>query len=451
MKLKNTKILIVDDDESHRQMLKAVLSEENCKITEAADGKEAVALSEKSSFDIILMDVRMSEMSGIDALKIIKTKRPDIPILLMTAYGTVKAAVEALKLGAIDYLTKPLDIQELKLAVKNAVKNVKTEEVSDKDFPEIIGKSRKIKDILETVLRIAPTDATVLIYGESGTGKELIANAIHQKSKRHDKSFIKVNCAALTETLLESELFGHEKGAFTGAISKKEGRFELADKGTIFLDEIGDMSPATQAKVLRVLQEKEFERVGGTKTLKIDVRVIAATNKELDKEVKAGRFRDDLYYRLNVVTVHMPSLRERREDIIPLVNHFLRYYKEKNNKPIKGIYPEALGLLQNYNWPGNVRELENAIERAVIMSRGEYIAPSDFPIAIQSALPSDSPLSKGGQRGVDVDAGKSIKDVEKSLIVRTLNETKNNRTKAAGLLGITRRTLLNKIKEYKIG
>ncbi|OGW51774.1 MAG: two-component system response regulator [Nitrospirae bacterium RBG_19FT_COMBO_42_15] len=451
MKLKNTKILIVDDDESHRQMLKAVLSEENCKITEAADGKDAVALSEKSSFDIILMDIRMSEMSGVDALKIIKARKPDIPILLMTAYGSVKSAVEALKLGAIDYLTKPLDIQELKLAVKNAVKNIKIEEVSDRDFSEIIGRSKEIKEVLETVLRVAPTDATVLISGESGTGKELIANAIHQKSKRHDKPFIKVNCAALTETLLESELFGHEKGAFTGAISKKEGRFELADKGTIFLDEIGDMSPATQAKVLRVLQEKEFERVGGTKTLKIDVRVIAATNKELDKEVKAGRFRDDLFYRLNVVTIHMPSLKERKEDIVPLSDHFLRYYKEKNNKTIKGLHPEALGLLQNYNWPGNVRELENAIERAVIMSRGEYIAPSDFPIAIQSALPSDSPLSKGGQRGVDVDAGKSIKDVEKSLIVRTLNETKNNRTKAAGLLGITRRTLLNKIKEYKIG
>src|SRR4030065_1507404 len=236
MKLKNTKTLIVDDDESHRQMLKAVLSEENCKITEAADGKDAVALSEKSSFDIILMDIRMSEMSGVDALKIIKARKPDIPILLMTAYGSVKSAVEALKLGAIDYLTKPLDIQELKLAVKNAVKNIKIEEVSDRDFSEIIGRSKEIKEVLETVLRVAPTDATVLISGESGTGKELIANAIHQKSKRHDKPFIKVNCAALTETLLESELFGHEKGAFTGAISTKEGRFELAHCGPLSPD-----------------------------------------------------------------------------------------------------------------------------------------------------------------------------------------------------------------------
>ena len=448
MKLKNTKLLIVDDDESHRQMLKAVLSEEGCRITEASGGKEAVALSEKNSFDLVLMDIRMQEMSGIDALKIIKAKRPELPILLMTAYGTVKSAVEALKLGAIDYLTKPLDIQELKIAVKNAVKNVKTEEVSDKDFPEIIGRSKKIKEILETVLRISPTDATVLISGESGTGKELIANSIHQKSKRHDGPFIKVNCAALTETLLESELFGHEKGAFTGAISKKEGRFELADKGTIFLDEIGDMSPATQAKVLRVLQEREFERVGGTKTLKVDVRVIAATNKELDKEVKAGRFRDDLYYRLNVVTIHMPSLRERNVDIIPLSDHFLRYYKEKNNKAIKGLHPEALSLMQSYNWPGNVRELENAIERAVIMSRGEYIAPSDLPIAIQSYPSFDSPLSKGGQRGVET--GATIKDVEKGLILKTLRETNGNRTKASSILGITRRTLLNKIKEYNI-
>ncbi len=437
MKPKNTKLLIVDDDESHRLMLKAVLSEEGCRINEAGDGKEAVELVEENDFDLILMDIRMAGMSGIDALKIIKAKRPELPILLMTAYGTVKSAVEALKLGAIDYFTKPLDIQELKLAVKNAVKNVKIEEVSDKDFTEIIGKSKGIKEILETVLRIAPTDATILIYGESGTGKELIANAIHQKSKRSDKAFIKVNCAALTETLLESELFGHEKGAFTGAISKKEGRFELADKGTIFLDEIGDMSPATQAKVLRILQEKEFERVGGTKTLKVDVRVIAATNKELDKEVKAGRFRDDLYYRLNVVTIQIPSLRERLEDIIPLSDHFLRHYKEKNNKTIKGLHPEALSLMQSYNWPGNIRELENAIERAVIMSRGEYIAPSDLPITIQSTEKAET--------------GATIKDVEKDLILKTLHETDGNRTKAAQLLGITRRTLLNKIKEYKIG
>ncbi|MEK6680709.1 MAG: sigma-54 dependent transcriptional regulator [Nitrospirota bacterium] len=451
MKLKNNKILIVDDDESHRLMLKAVLSDDSYEITEASDGKEAVALAEKIDYGLILMDIRMQEMSGIDALKIIKARKPDIPVLLMTAYASVKSAVEALKLGAIDYLTKPLDIQELKHAITGAIAETKKEIVAEKDFQGIIARGKAMKEIFETVMKIAPTDATVLISGESGTGKELIANAIHQKSKRLDKPFIKVNCAALTETLLESELFGHEKGAFTGAISKKEGRFELADKGTIFLDEIGDMSPATQAKVLRVLQEQEFERVGGTKTLKVDVRVIAATNKELDKEIKTGRFRDDLFYRLNVVTIHMPSLRKRMEDIIPLSDHFLRHYKEKNNKTIKGLHPEALSLMQSYNWPGNIRELENAIERAVIMSRGEYILPSDLPIAIQSALPSDSPLSKGGQRGVDVDAGKSIKDVEKSLIVKTLNETNGNRTKAAEILGITRRTLLNKIKEYKIG
>ncbi len=438
MKPKNIKLLIVDDNESHRLMLKAVLSEEGCRINEAGDGKEAVALVEENDFDLILMDIRMAGMSGIDALKIIKTKKPELPILLMTAYATVKSAVEAVKLGAVDYLTKPLDIQELKHAITGAIAEKKREIVVEKGFQGIIARGKAMKEIFETVMKIAPTDATVLISGESGTGKELIANAIHQKSKRHDKLFIKVNCAALTETLLESELFGHEKGAFTGAISKKEGRFELADKGTIFLDEIGDMSPATQAKVLRVLQEKEFERVGGIKTLKIDVRIIAATNKELDKEVKEGRFRDDLFYRLNVVTIHMPSLKERKEDIVPLSDHFLRYYKEKNNKTIKGLHPEALSLMQSYNWPGNVRELENAIERSVIMSRGEYIAPSDLPIAIQSADKTE------------IDAAKSIKDVEKSLIVKTLNETNGNRTKAAQILGITRRTLLNKIKEYNI-
>ena len=448
MKLKNNKILIVDDDESHRLMLKAVLSDDSYEITEASDGKEAVALAEKIDYGLILMDIRMQEMSGIDALKIIKARKPDIPVLLMTAYASVKSAVEALKLGAIDYLTKPLDIQELKHAITGAIAETKKEIVAEKDFQGIIARGKAMKEIFETVMKIAPTDATVLISGESGTGKELIANAIHQKSKRLDKPFIKVNCAALTETLLESELFGHEKGAFTGAISKKEGRFELADKGTIFLDEIGDMSPATQAKVLRVLQEQEFERVGGTKTLKVDVRVIAATNKELDKEIKTGRFRDDLFYRLNVVTIHMPSLRKRMEDIIPLSDHFLRHYKEKNNKTIKGLHPEALSLMQSYNWPGNVRELENAIERAVIMSRGEYIAPSDLPIAIQSYPSFDSPLSKGGQRGVET--GATIKDVEKNLILKTLRETNGNRTKASSILGITRRTLLNKIKEYNI-
>lgn len=447
------RILIVDDDDSHRAMLKVNLSPIDYIISEAKDGIDAVKAVEEEFFDLILMDIRMAKMGGIEALKEIKRINPEIPVLIMTAYASVKTAVEALKSGAHDYLTKPLDIEELKIAIAKCLEYyhlkgenlLLKERLSDRfKFSNIIGKSKAMKEVFETLLLVAPSGATVLISGESGTGKELVANAIHQNSKRAERPFIKVNCAALPETLLESELFGHEKGAFTGAIGKKEGRFELAHRGSLFLDEISEMSPKTQAKILRVLQEKEFERVGGTRTIKVDVRLIAATNKDIEEEVKSGNFREDLFYRLNVVPIKLPSLRERIEDISLLARHFLDIYKSKNHKSIKGFAPRTMDLLMRYDWPGNIRELENSIERGVIMCREDYLGPKDLPLAIQN-VPYE--LEK---EDMGIKPGWAIKDVEKELILKTLEETGGNRTKAAEILGVTRRTLQNKLKEYGI-
>ncbi|MFQ6079752.1 MAG: sigma-54-dependent transcriptional regulator, partial [Thermodesulfobacteriota bacterium] len=337
--MKKEKILVVDDEASHRTMLRAVLSSEGYQIFEADDGKTAIQAVEKEFYDLILMDVRMTELDGIEALQEIKKISPAIPIIIMTAYGSVKTAVDALKSGAHDYLTKPLDIEELKILITKALDYHRLKEeniflrerLADRfDFSRIIGKSKPMKDLFETLSLIAPSDATVLVCGESGTGKEIVANALHQNSPRSKRPFIKVSCAALPETLLESELFGHERGAFTGAISRKEGRFQLANGGTIFLDEVSEMSPTTQVKLLRVLQEREFEPLGSTRTISVDIRVIAATNKNLEEEVKEGNFRDDLFYRLNVVPIEVPPLRSRKEDIPLLAEHFLNVYGEKS-------------------------------------------------------------------------------------------------------------------------
>ena len=445
------KILVVDDDESHRIMLRAVLKEEGYHVTEAADGTDAVKAVETEAFDVILMDIRMTNMDGIEALTEIRKISPLVPVLIMTAYASVKTAVEALKAGAFDYVTKPLDIEELKILIEKGLENyhLRTENLALKerigdrfDFSRIIGRSGKMIALLDTLAMVAPSDATVLIMGESGTGKEVIANAIHHNSPRAGQPFIKVSCAALPETLLESELFGHEKGAFTGAVSRREGRFQLAHRGTIFLDEVGEMSPALQTKLLRVLQEKEFEPLGSARTIKVDIRVIAATNKDLTKEVKEGRFREDLYYRLNVVPITMPPLRERKEDIPPLADHFLAVYREKNRKPLKGISGKALDLLVRYDWPGNIRELENCIERAVIMAREEMITPVDFPSQIQRLS------GEGAKEGSAIPYGMSLAEMERELIVKTLAETGGNRTRASEVLGINRRTLQNKLKEY---
>jgi two-component system response regulator HydG len=393
-------------------------------------------------------------MDGLEVLRRMRGITPAMPIIMMTAYGTIAAAVEAIKSGAQDFVAKPLDMEALTLKIRKVLQLnelgqesfLRQEWLETKfDFSRIIGHSPKMLEVFETLALVAPTEAPVLILGESGTGKELIADAIHQNSPRRQKPLVKLNCAALQESLLESELFGHERGAFTGAVSRKEGRFQQADEGTIFLDEIGDMTLNTQSKMLRVLQEKEFEPVGGTRTLKVDVRVIAATNKDLLQEVQAGHFREDLYYRLNVVSLTMPPLRERREDIPPLVEYFIKIYAERNHRPIKGMEPRVLDAFQRYHWPGNVRELENAIERAVIMCTGEYIRLEDLPLT----LSSPGPEAVTGEVGIK--AGLSMREMEKQLILKTLEDTQGNKSKAARLLGISRRTLLNKLQEYRIG
>jgi two-component system response regulator HydG len=448
-----SRILVVDDEESHRIMLRAVLKEEGYDVSEASDGADAVKAVEQEPFDLILLDIRMRTMDGIEALSEIRKISPLVPVLIMTAYASVKTAVEALKAGAFEYLTKPLDIEELKILIEKALElyHLRAENIALKErlgdrfnFSKIIGRSPKMKEVFGTLSLVAPTDATVLILGESGTGKELVANSIHHNSLRAGQPFIKVSCAALPETLLEGELFGHEKGAFTGAIARREGRFQLAHRGTIFLDEVGEMSVTTQTKLLRVLQEKEFEPLGSTRTVKTDVRVIAASNKDLEREVKEGRFREDLFYRLNVVPVSLPPLRERKEDIPALAAYFFALYRDKNHKELRDISGKAMDLLTRYDWPGNIRELENSIERAVILARGEIIAPADLPPIIQ-ALSRDREI-----QGLNLPSGISLQEVEKALILKTLEDTGGNRSRAAEILGINRRTLQNKLKEYGI-
>lgn len=446
------KILVVDDEQSHRTMLKAVLSKEGYDISEADDGVSAIKAVENEPFDLILMDIRMGDMDGIEAMREIKRISPSIPVVMMTAYASVKTAVEALKSDAFDYLTKPLDVEELKILIQKALEHYRLHEenvflkerLADRfDFSKVIGKSRPMRDLFETLSLISPSDATVLIYGESGTGKELVANAIHQNSPRSEKPFIKVSCAALPETLLESELFGHERGAFTGAFTRKAGRFQLANGGTFFLDEVSEMSSATQVKLLRVLQEREFEPLGGTKTIQVDIRLITATNKDLETEVKEGRVREDLFYRLNVIPIRLPTLRERREDIPLLAEHFFKHYKDKNKSSVKGFLPKTIDTIVRHDWPGNIRELENTIERAILLCRSEYIMPEDLPSNVQGAQDGVQPI-------VPVPSGMPLKDVEREVILQTLADTAGNRTQTARILGISRKTLQNKIKEYGI-
>ncbi|MEW6530957.1 MAG: sigma-54 dependent transcriptional regulator [Thermodesulfobacteriota bacterium] len=449
------KILVVDDEPSQRKMLKANLSLDGYEVYEADDGTDAIGKVSAGFYDLILMDNRMSQMDGIDALKEIKKISPAIPVIIITAHASVETAVEALQAGAHDYLTKPLDVDELRIKIRQTLEfwRLKAENILQRrrleslfDASRIVGKSPVMKEILETVAMVAPTEASVLILGESGTGKELIANALHQGSGRSDKRFIKVNCAALPETLLESELFGHEKGAFTGAVNRRPGRFELADGGAIFLDEIGEMSLATQAKLLRVLQEREFEPLGSTRTVKVDIRIIAASNKVLLDEVKKGTFREDLFYRLNVVPIHLPPLRDRKEDIPLLAEHFLKIYNEKNNKNVQGFHPRALDALMRYSWPGNIRELENIVERSVIFSREDYVIFPELPEVIREA--SGDTLSLEVRQGFK--PGMTIREMERELIIRTLEDNDGNRTRTARILGITRRTLQHKLKEYDL-
>ncbi len=453
---KKNSILIVDDDHAHRTMLKTLLGGWGYKTEEADDGQTAIEKVKERPFDLILMDIRMINVSGLEALSAIKSYNPAIPIIIMTAYSSVETAVEALKNGAYDYLTKPLDFDELRLILDRAMdhrmlkeENRVLKETLGKKFDtgNIIGRSSVMVSLLESVAQVAPSEATVLITGESGTGKELIAGAIHFNSPRKEGPFIKVNCAAITESLLESELFGHEKGAFTGAHRQKEGKFRQADGGSLFLDEVSEMPLSMQVKLLRVVQEREVVRVGGEETLSVDVRVIAATNKPLLKEIEEGRFREDLYYRLNVIALKVPALRDRREDIPLLANRFLTLFAEKNRKNVKGFSPQAMDGMLQYSWPGNVRELMNAVERSVVMCRHETIDLEELPLEIKQAAhgsPEIAQSSAPPTSPVDV----PLAEMEKQTILRTLEAVEGNKSEAARRLGITRKTLHKKLKTY---
>ncbi|MEZ0574729.1 sigma-54-dependent transcriptional regulator [Halodesulfovibrio aestuarii] len=447
----SAQVLIVDDDLAHRSMLKILIKGWGYDVAEADDGDVAVEMVRKQSYDSILMDIRMVNMDGITALELIKEYNPSIPILIMTAFSSVDTAVKALKIGAYDYLTKPLDFEVLQLTLERMLDHTRivseNEELGSCLEPNnmgMVGNSDVIKELRKIIATIAPSDASVLITGESGTGKELVANAIHSASNRADQKFVAINCAALSENLLESELFGHERGAFTGADRRREGRFVQADGGTLFLDEVGEIPVALQPKLLRALQQGEVQRVGSDTVEKVDVRVITATNRDLPEEVEHGNFREDLYYRLNVIALRVPALRERPSDIPLLAEYFLKKYSNKNRKNIKGLAPQAMDTLIRYAWPGNVRELENVIERAVIMTMGEYISTRELPLSL-SVKENEAPIQ---QAQVSVLTGMSLDELERKAILATLEECEHNKSKTARRLGITRATLHNKLKRY---
>ena len=452
---KQHSVLVVDDDSAHRTMLRTLIGGWGYAVTEADDGSTAVEKIKETAFDLVLMDVRMVKVSGLEALETIKALNPAIPVIIMTAYSSVETAVKALKQGAHDYLTKPLDFDKLRLTIERAMEHTRLKEENrllrqtlgqQFNSQNIIGKSPAMLNLLETVSQVAPSEATVLISGESGTGKELIAGAIHFNSLRKDGPFVKINCAAITETLLESELFGHEKGAFTGADRRKEGRFSQAHGGTLLLDEVSEMSLMMQVKLLRALQEREFNRVGGEATIQVDVRVIAATNKDLMEQINDGAFREDLYYRLNVVELEVPPLSHRKEDIPLLAQHFLETFVAKNRKEIKGFTPKAMDNLIRYDWPGNVRELMNAVERGVVLARTDYLDVSDFSFMQNSMLQTDQDSANSAALSEKGDV--PLEEIEKAAILNTLQAAGGNKSEAARRLGITRKTLHKKLKAY---
>jgi two-component system response regulator HydG len=441
------RVLVVDDDREIREALSRTLDKLGYEAVLAEDGQAGLDRLRAGGVHILLLDLKMPKVTGQELLKVAKAIAPDVEAIVITGHGTVEDAVEAMKEGAYDFIAKPFKRAQLErtirraaekqaLALQNRRLQARLEELEAAG--NIVGTSVVMRRTLELVRQVAPSTATVLIQGESGTGKELIADAIHHGSPRNAQAFVKVNCAALPENLLESELFGHERGAFTGAVARKAGRFELADGGTLFLDEIADLSPAVQAKLLRVLQSGEFERVGGTQTLKVDVRLIAATNADLAARVRERQFREDLYYRLNVIAVLLPPLRDRQEDIPLLASHFLRRYAEKNAKSVQGFTEEALDVLQTYAWPGNVRELENVVERAVVLARSPLISPADLPEAL---VRTDQ-----AARHLVISIGTPLEEVEGRLIEETLRYTKGDKTLAAKLLGIATRTIYRRMK-----
>jgi len=441
-------VLIIDDEKNIREGLGAALELEDYTVALASDGKEGLERIQKGDIDLVITDLRMPKISGEQVLAKITAENPGIPVIVLTGHGSIDSAVDAMRNGAYDFLTKPLNLDQLILIVKRALqgrelalkhKELQEELNSRKSFESIIGKSAEMQRIFETVRKAAGSKASVLITGESGVGKELIANALHNLSPRRENSMIKVHCAALSESLLESELFGHEKGAFTGAVARKRGRFELAHGGTIFLDEIGEIDQNVQIKILRVLQDKRFERVGGEETVEVDVRLITATNRDLEKEVAEGRFRGDLYYRLNVVHIHVPPLRERRDDIPLLITAFLQEFAQENGKTIEGIDARARAALYKFDWPGNIRQLRNCLESAVVMCSGSIIKLEDLPPTIAGSGEADS---------IAVPAGITMAEAEKIIILQNLAINKGNKSKTADILGIGRKTLHRKLDEY---
>lgn len=443
-------ILTIDDEENIRNGLADNFELEGYEVQQAASGEEGLQIIEKGGIDLVITDLRMDGISGAEVVKKVTTEFPGIPIIVLTGHGSIDDATAALKAGAFDFLTKPLDLDHLNKIVKNALqgkilaeqnRELQAKLLKSQNGDEMIGKSDSLNRVRQMISKAAPTRASVLITGESGVGKELVAKAVHEQSERADGPFIVVHCAALSETLIESELFGYEKGAFTGAENLHKGRFELADGGTIFLDEIGEVNLATQVKLLRVLQEHKFERVGGEKSIEVDVRIVAATNRNLEDEVKAGKFREDLFYRLNVVRIEMPSLRERMDDIPLLMHGFLREFNIENKKNIKGFDKASKAAMMKYSWPGNIRELKNAVESAVVMCTGDEIKMEDLPRALRS---------QGEEKVISIPIGITMDEAEKIIIQENLAANKGNKSRTADILGIGRKTLHRKLEELNI-
>jgi DNA-binding NtrC family response regulator len=441
------RILVADDEAAQRELVCGFLKKQGFEVIPAASGEEALRLFRQEPVELILTDQRMPNLSGLDLLKAARAVYPEINVIVMTAYGNIETAVEAMKQGADDYLTKPLHLEELRHKIQRICerhqlyaenRELRAALESRHRIEGIIGDSGQMLEVISLVRRVAASEATTLIRGESGTGKELIAKAIHYAGPRAARPLIRLNCAALPETLLESELFGHEKGAFTGAVATRKGRFELADGGTLFLDEIGDLPIHLQAKLLRVIQEREFERVGSSQTVKVNVRILSATHRNLEALIKAGRFREDLYYRLNVVTIIVPPLRERRQDIPALMDHFLERFAGKNGKTLRGFTHEARQALLRYDYPGNVRELENLIERAVVLTRGDVIGRGDLPLT----------LEESEENGDKENLTAAVEGLERRMIKEALTQAGGVQTRAADLLGITERALRYKLKKY---
>ncbi len=453
--MNTVRVLIAEDEKAQRDLLEGFLKKEGYGVDTASNGREALGKLRETIFEMVLLDYRMPELDGLQTLKEIRSLYPDLSVIMMTAYGTVETAVASMKEGALDYLTKPIDLEELLLKLQKVSERstliqenrILKEKLQERlPFHQIVYGSPKMEEVMGLVARVAPSQATVLIRGESGTGKELIANAIHHASSRSSHPLVKVNCSAMAETLLESELFGHEKGSFTGAIQKRVGRFEEAEGGTIFLDEIGDLSPTIQVKLLRILQEKEFQRVGSNLTLKADVRVIAATHRNLEEAIKKGHFREDLYYRLNVISILLPPLRERKEDLPQLIDFFLKKYSKENQKIVSDVSKEARTLLLRYAYPGNVRELENLVERAVVLCRSEVITTGDLPFHLREERSESLLEVPAGEKSLP----EILEEVERARIVKALDQHHGVQTRAAESLGLSERMLRYKMKKYRI-